>query len=81
VDEVVPAGELEARVAETSADIALAGPGAVAATRSAITLLHAAPMPEAAQDVERLRAAAYASPEFAEGLEAAAERRPPRWAP
>lgn len=81
VDDVWPAGELAARMADVAADIAAAAPGAVASTRSAITLLHGALMPEAAQDVERLRAAAYASPEFAEGLAAASERRPPRWAP
>lgn len=80
VDEVVDPELLEARVAETAADVALAAPGAVAATRSAVTGLQAALMPEAFQDVERLRRNAYASPEFAEAMEALAAKRPPGWA-
>lgn len=79
VDEVVEQDLLQAFIEETVDDIRRAAPGAVTATRSAITTLDAARMPEAMQDVERLRRAAYASDEFAEGMAAVAEKRSPRW--
>lgn len=81
VDEVVPPEQLTARCQETVADVTAAAPGAVSATRAAVAMLESALMPEAGQDVERLRRTAYASPEFREGLAAFAERRPPGWVP
>ncbi len=81
VDEVVPSQLVNARVEETITDVTAAAPGAVAATRRAVGILESALMPEAMQDVERLRRAAYASPEFREGMAAYAERRAPGWVP
>lgn len=81
VDEVVSADERDAAVADTIRDITAAAPGAVKATRSAVAALAGALYPEAVQDVERMRAAAYASPEFTEALAAFRERRAPFWVP
>lgn len=80
VDLVVPADDLTAAVQETVADIVRAAPTAVAGTRAAITLLSAAPAPEDAATIERIRLEAYASENFTEGLAAFRERRVPRWA-
>ena len=80
VDQVVPAAELGAALTNTVADIIRAAPTAVAGTRAAITLLSGAPAPEDAATIERIRLEAYASAQFAEGLAAFRDHRPPRWA-
>lgn len=79
VDEVVPAAELWDAARRAAADIALAGPVAVAGTRAAVDALMGPLDDAAAAVVDRVREAAYASPEFAEGLAAFRERRPPSW--
>ncbi|MFN8121050.1 MAG: enoyl-CoA hydratase/isomerase family protein [Thermoleophilia bacterium] len=79
VDRVVPHAELWEAAMQAAADIALAGPTAVAGTRAAIDAL-AGPLDPAARDaVDGLRERAYASPEFAEGLAAFRGKRPPDW--
>ncbi len=80
VDEIVPADALEATVRQIALDIAAAAPTAVAGTRAAVTLLSEAIPATTVEEIERLRAEAYASPDFIEGLAAFRERRPPAWA-
>lgn len=79
VDEVVPAGELWEVAHRTAADIALGAPVAVDGTRAAIDALAGPLEPVTAELVDRLREAAYASPQFTEGLAAFRERRAPDW--
>lgn len=79
VDRVVPAAELWDTAHQAAADIALAGPTAVAGTRAAIDAL-SGPLDDAARAVvDGWRERAYASPEFTEGLAAFRERRSPDW--
>lgn len=81
VDEVVEPAELMDRARESAHDIALASPLAVAGTRAAVAAIVGAVRPGDAAVIEDWRTRAYASEEFAEGLSAFRERRPPRWAP
>jgi enoyl-CoA hydratase/carnithine racemase len=81
VDQVVPAADLGTAIAETLADITRAAPGAAAGTRAAIAMLEGGPSDEVARAIEGIRAAAYGSPEFTEGLAAFRERRAASWAP
>jgi enoyl-CoA hydratase len=79
VDGLHPAAELLPAAVAAAHDVALAAPGAVAGTRAAVAALVGPLDVHAATVVEAARAEAYASPEFAEGLAAFRERRPPRW--
>ncbi|OYV66667.1 MAG: hypothetical protein B7Z74_10735, partial [Deltaproteobacteria bacterium 21-66-5] len=77
VDQVVPADDLAAAIDETVSDVVRSAPTAVAGTRAAIGLLSAAPAPQDAATIERIRLEAYASDQFTEGLAAFRERRAP----
>lgn len=79
VDEIVADDDLPQAIAGVADDIAAAAPTAVAGTRAAVRLLADVLPPPTADAIERLRDAAYASPEFIEGLAAFRERRAPRW--
>jgi enoyl-CoA hydratase/carnithine racemase len=79
VDEIVNPEDLDAVIAGLAADVAAAGPAAVAGTRAAVGLLADALPAGTAGAIDRIRAAAYGSPEFTEALAAFRERRPPNW--
>lgn len=81
VDELVPADALQGAAARAVGGIAAGAPVAIAGTRAAIGLLSPPPAADAAAAIELIRRDAYASPEFAEGLAAFRERRPPWWSP
>jgi enoyl-CoA hydratase len=79
VDDVIDADRVEATIRELTEDIAATAPVAADGTRRSIFLLGGAVPPQVAAEVERLRADAYASPQFTEALAAFRERRVPRW--
>jgi enoyl-CoA hydratase/carnithine racemase len=76
VHEIVPAGEIEARVREVAEKVASHAPITLWVTKEAIRRLQEArPMP----DGDDLIAATYGSADFREGVRAFVDKRPPRW--
>ena len=82
VDEVVPAAELEAAAVEYAATIAANAPLSLRGNKRVLRALEAAASalhPEVERELVALREECIASRDFAEGVRAFAEKRPPRW--
>ena len=76
VHEIVPSGEIEARVREVAEKVASHAPITLWVTKEAIRRLQESrPLP----DGDDLVAATYGSADFREGVRAFVEKRPPRW--
>jgi enoyl-CoA hydratase/carnithine racemase len=74
--QIVPAGEIEARVRELAGKIASHAPITLWVTKEAIRRLRESrPLP----DGDDLVATTYGSADFREGVRAFVEKRPPRW--
>lgn len=76
VHEIVPSGEIEARVREVAEKVASHAPITLWVTKEAIRRLQESrPLP----DGDDLVAATYGSADFREGVRAFVDKRPPRW--
>jgi enoyl-CoA hydratase len=76
VHEIVPAGEIEARVREIAGKVASHAPITLAVTKEAIRRIQES---RALPDGDDLVARTYGSADFREGVKAFVEKRPPRW--
>jgi enoyl-CoA hydratase/carnithine racemase len=74
--QIVPAGEIEARVREIAAKVASHAPITLAVTKEAIRRIQES---RALPDGDDLVAKTYGSADFREGVRAFVEKRPPRW--
>jgi enoyl-CoA hydratase/carnithine racemase len=74
--QIVPAGEIEAKVKEIAGKVASHAPITLAVTKEAIRRIQAA---RAVPDGDDLVAKTYGSADFREGVRAFVEKRPPRW--
>jgi enoyl-CoA hydratase/carnithine racemase len=81
VGEVVPADRLEARARALASVIAGNCPSALAASKRLLWQALEQPQPAALDGAWRAIAAHNQGPDFAEGIAAFRERRPPRWLP
>ena len=82
VNEIVAAGELEARGVDYAAGIAGHAPLSLRGNKRALRELLAAEgglHPEVERELVELREACFRSEDFFEGVRAFAEKRPPRW--
>ncbi len=79
IDQVIPAAKMGSVIDDECAQIVRAAPGAVAGMRTALRAIDGALDASVTNEIEGIRQAAYASPEFMEGLTAFRERRAPRW--
>ena len=82
VDEVVPADELAEHAVDYAARIAANAPLSLRGNKRVMRVLEAASGALGESDVRELvslRDACFASRDFAEGVRAFAEKRPPRW--
>jgi methylglutaconyl-CoA hydratase len=79
VHHVVTAGELDARIEAVEIELATAGPGAIAATKSLIATVAQTPVAQTKALTARAIAAQRTTPEGQEGLRAFLERRPAGW--
>jgi enoyl-CoA hydratase/carnithine racemase len=82
IDEVVPGGELAAFAVDYAARIAANAPLSLRGNKRVLRTLEAAAGQLDERDVRELvelREACFASRDFAEGVRAFAEKRPPRW--
>jgi methylglutaconyl-CoA hydratase len=80
VHRVVPPDALVAAVEEETAAIALGGPNAVTEAKRLVRTVARLPMDEAFAYAEEKIAGLFASEEAAEGMQAFAQKRKPRWA-
>jgi len=81
LDQVVSAAQMPSVIDDECAQVVRAAPGAVAGMRAALRVLEGDLDASITSEIARIRQAAYASPEFMEGLMAFRERRAPRWSP
>jgi methylmalonyl-CoA decarboxylase len=81
VNEIVPNGDLEARVYGKARTIAERSPAAIAASKRAIQALseNATLSPQTFEYLNGLRRAVYMGSEYAEGIAAFLDKRPPRF--
>lgn len=79
INEAVPADELDAAVGAIVDDLRLAGPNALAATKSLLTTVPGMPVDEAFAWTAELSAGLFREPEAAEGMAAFLEKRQPSW--
>jgi enoyl-CoA hydratase/carnithine racemase len=82
VNEVVPAGELEAFAVDYAASIAANAPLSLAGNKRVLRELLAAEgalSEDVARELVELREACFGTEDFAEGVRAFAEKRAPRW--
>jgi enoyl-CoA hydratase len=76
VHEIVPAGEIEARVAIIAAEVAAHAPITLRVTKEAVRRIQERRRLEGGDDLISLT---YTSADFREGMSAFLEKRPPRW--
>jgi len=76
---VAPAAELNARVAEAAAQIAAASPAALAAGMQYFRESRGLSWEKRGELAASLRAGLFAAADYAEGVRAFREKRPPRW--
>ncbi|HEX6774241.1 MAG TPA: enoyl-CoA hydratase/isomerase family protein [Methylomirabilota bacterium] len=76
VHEIVPAGEIEARVATIAAEVAAHAPITLRVTKEAVRRIQERRRLEGGDDLISLT---YTSADFREGMSAFLEKRPPRW--
>jgi methylglutaconyl-CoA hydratase len=81
VHELLPAEELESRTEELVREIAESAPSALASTKQFVHELAARELARHSELGADRSAAARATPEAHEGLQAFLEKRPPNWAP
>jgi enoyl-CoA hydratase/carnithine racemase len=82
VNEVVPAGELESFAVDYAAAIAANAPLSLAGNKRVLRELLAAEgalSEDVARELVELRENCFRTEDFAEGVRAFAEKRPPRW--
>jgi enoyl-CoA hydratase/carnithine racemase len=76
VHEIVPAGEIEARVTTIAAEVAAHAPITLRVTKEAVRRIQERRRLEGGDDLISLT---YTSADFREGMSAFLEKRPPRW--
>jgi methylglutaconyl-CoA hydratase len=81
ISRAVPAGELDAAIAEIVADLKRGGPVALGQAKALVYEVPALPADEAFRVTARRSAALFGSDEAAEGMAAFLEKRSPSWAP
>lgn len=81
VHHVVPAEQLDAKVAEVVGQLVLGGPGALLACKQLVDLVAFRPVEEVADQTAELIAGRRTSPEAQEGMMAFLEKRRPNWVP
>lgn len=79
INEAVPAEALDDAVGAIVDDLRLAGPNALAATKSLLTTVPGMSVDEAFAWTAELSAGLFREPEAAEGMAAFREKRPPSW--
>lgn len=79
INEAVPAEELDAAIDAIVEDLRLAGPNALAATKSLLTTVPGMSVDDAFAWTAELSAGLFREPEAAEGMAAFREKRQPSW--
>ena len=80
INAAVPAEQLDNEIEEILNDLRLAGPAALAATKSLLTTVPGMSVDEAFEWTAQLSADLFRQDEAAEGIAAFREKRPPSWA-